>query len=219
MKRVLLVDDKAEHLEFLEALLSANGFEIDTARHGAEALVLARRTVPDLVVSDLLMPVMDGYTLLRFWKSDERLSRVPFIVYTATYTESEDRRLALSLGADAFILKPAESETFLREVQSVLDRSPSSDPGSTAAPDLDEEATLELYSTTLIRKLEEKTLQLEEANRILEDDVLQRRRSEAELLEANIRLRTASLSRRSELRSASYAFRVARISERRRPRS
>jgi CheY-like chemotaxis protein len=105
MKRVLIVDDKEENVYYLQALLSGHGFEVETARHGAEALVKARKTPPELIVSDLLMPVMDGYTLLRHWKSDAQLRAIPFIVYTATYTEEQDEKLALSLGADAFIFE------------------------------------------------------------------------------------------------------------------
>ncbi|HVZ76883.1 MAG TPA: response regulator, partial [Gemmatimonadaceae bacterium] len=78
MTRILVVDDKAENTYYLDALLTASGYEVETARHGAEALVKARAVVPDAVVSDLLMPIMDGYTLLRHWKADARLSRVPF---------------------------------------------------------------------------------------------------------------------------------------------
>src|SRR6185369_14930266 len=102
-----------------QALLTGSGCTVIAARHGAEALVLARQAPPDLIVSDLLMPVMDGYTLLRHWKIDDRLRNIPFIVYTATYTEEEDEQLALSLGADAFILKPAEPEDFLARVRGV----------------------------------------------------------------------------------------------------
>src|SRR5690606_19862051 len=101
-------DDKEENLYYLSSLLSASGCEVSTARHGAEALLVARQAPPEVVISDLLMPVMDGYTLLRHWKADQRLVHVPFIVYTATYTDPEDEQLARNLGADAFILKPAE---------------------------------------------------------------------------------------------------------------
>jgi light-regulated signal transduction histidine kinase (bacteriophytochrome) len=118
------------------------------------------------------MPVMDGYTLLRHWKADERLKHVPFIVYTATYTEAQDEKLALDLGADAFILKPAEPEAFiarLREVQDAL-AATGAEPSQTAVGD--EANLLKHYSTTLIRKLEEKTLQLEETNRALQQTLV-----------------------------------------------
>src|SRR5207244_1223312 len=119
MTRVLIVDDKEENLYYLNALLRGNGCEVIPARHGAEALAKARQSPPDVVISDLLMPVMDGYTLLRHWKADARLKRVPFIVYTATYTEPKDEELALNLGADAFILKPSEPESFLARLRQV----------------------------------------------------------------------------------------------------
>src|SRR4030067_3456097 len=122
MNRILVVDDKEENLCFLQTLLESYGYIADTARHGAEALVKARQTPPCLVISDLFMPVMDGYTLLRQWKADERLKQIPFIVYTATYTDLKDKRLALELGAGAFILKPAEPEPFLGSLREVLAR-------------------------------------------------------------------------------------------------
>ncbi|MCK9469499.1 MAG: response regulator, partial [Porticoccaceae bacterium] len=78
MSRILVVDDNEANLYYLQALLSGHGFSVESARHGAEALALARRCVPDLIVSDLLMPVMDGYTLLREWKADPLLASTPF---------------------------------------------------------------------------------------------------------------------------------------------
>jgi len=165
MKRLLIVDDKEENVYYLSALLTGSGFTVDSARHGAEALVKARLAMPDAIISDLLMPVMDGYTLLRLWKADAQLKSIPFIVYTATYTEPEDERLALSLGADVFILKPAEPEDFLARIREVLANTAARIPIPAKYPTGDEKELLKVYSETLIRKLEEKTLQLEETNR------------------------------------------------------
>ncbi|HTI70354.1 MAG TPA: response regulator [Candidatus Limnocylindria bacterium] len=189
MTRVLVVDDKEENLYYLRALLVGHGYEVEAARHGAEALIMGRQHPPDVIISDLLMPVMDGYTLLRHWKADPLLKRIPFIVYTATYTNPEDEQLALSLGADAFILKPAEPEDFLarlRDVQAgvVTARPPVSESGAEGEGEL-----LKVYSETLIRKLEEKSLQLEYSNRALQEDIAKRKRTEENLRESEERFR------------------------------
>ena len=189
MNRVLIVDDKEENLYYLQALLSGHGWEVELARHGAEALVKARQCPPKLVVSDLLMPVMDGYTLLRHWKADTPLRSAPFVVYTATYTEAQDEELALNLGADAFILKPAEPEMFLERIQAVM---AAAGRGELAMPKMfagAEDGVLKTYSETLIRKLEEKTLQLEESNAALQRDIAERRRVEESLRESEERFR------------------------------
>ncbi len=164
MTRVLLVDDHEDNLLYLATLLVARGCEVEAARHGAEALTLARQTPPDLVVSDLLMPVMDGYTLLRHWKADARLSGVPFIVYTATYTDPEDERLALDLGADAFILKPAEPEPFWERLEEVLERAARGELAAPRRPAIAAEEAHEQYDRALVRKLEARTGQLERLN-------------------------------------------------------
>lgn len=178
MKLILLVDDNEDNLYYLEALLSGHGYQTVTARHGAEALVKARKRTPDLLISDLLMPVMDGYTLLRHWKHDPALRGIPFIVYTATYTEPEDEDLALSLGADAFILKPAEPGSFMDALHAVERRVADNNLNTPAKPSGDQQQLLKVYSETLIRKLEEKMLQLEEANRELQLDIARRKEAE-----------------------------------------
>ncbi len=181
MTRILIVDDKEENVYYLQALLTGHGFGVDSARHGAEALVKARQAPPDMLISDLLMPVMDGYTLLRLWKADARLKQIPFVVYTATYTEPQDERLALSLGADAFILKPLEPEVFLARLREILAIATAAGPVLPKKPTGDEKELLKVYSETLIRKLEEKTLQLEESNRSLQRDVAERKNTEEAL--------------------------------------
>jgi CheY-like chemotaxis protein len=190
MIRVLIVDDNAENLYYLQALLTGHGYTVDSAGHGAEALVKARKAPPAIVISDLLMPVMDGYTLLRHWKADARLQQVPFIVYTATYTAREDEELGLSLGADAFILKPVEPEAFVARILEVQARATVAIPTLPKGHVGEEKAQLKVYSETLIRKLEEKTLQLEETNRVLQQDIAERKAAED-----GLRQRAAELER------------------------
>lgn len=164
MDSVLIVDDKDENLYYLQALLENNGFSATLAKNGHEAIEIAREELPTLVISDLLMPIMDGYTLLTNWKADKTFNGIPFIVYTATYTEPEDEKYALDLGADAFLLKPLEPEALLSIVQEVLSRKKVQKP--TIVVKNQKESSKE-YNKILIRKLEEKTLQLEIANNIL----------------------------------------------------
>lgn len=185
MTFALVVDDLEENRYFLEALLSAQGWRVQTAQDGEDALAKARASVPDIVISDLLMPVMDGFTLLRHWKTDARLRAVPFVVYTASYVEPEDERLTRSLGADAFIIKPAEPDVLLAHLLSVLAKGASasdrSGSGRSDSVQEDEAALLRGYSEALIRKLEKKSLLLEETNRVLQRDIAERMRVEGNL--------------------------------------
>ncbi|MDP2137340.1 MAG: response regulator, partial [Candidatus Didemnitutus sp.] len=192
MTRILIVDDKPENLYLLRALLQGHGYEVNEARHGAEALVKARAAQPDLLISDLLMPVMDGYTLLRQWKLDARLGQIPFVVYTATYTEPKDEQLALDLGADAFIIKPAEPDPFMARLDEVLGRQKRGELAKTRLPAGDEHALLKEYSEVLIRKLETKMVELEQANRALTADIATRTQTESALRESEERLRLST---------------------------
>jgi len=167
MTRVLLVDDKGENRYLLRALLGGHGFDVDEAGSGDEALARARSEPPDVVVSDLLMPGMDGYTLLRHWKADTGLKRIPFVVFTATYTDPADEQLALDLGADAFLLKPMDPAPFLERLRAVLDQAVLEGQTEPRKPDAAPQVLLEEYNAVLVRKLEEKLIQLEDANQKL----------------------------------------------------
>jgi hypothetical protein len=166
-KRVLAVDDNEQNLMLLRMQLRGRGFVLDEARHGAEALLRAQRAAPDVVISDLLMPVMDGFALLRRWRADPRLAAIPFIVYTATYTGAADRQLAHDLGADAFLVKPAEPSELLRTIEHALEAAGRH--GSRQPPPPAEEVFQHRYSEVLVTKLERKAEQLEAANRRLGD--------------------------------------------------
>jgi two-component system, cell cycle sensor histidine kinase and response regulator CckA len=190
MTRVLIVDDNAENLYLLRAMLQGHGYVVDEARHGVEALAKARQNAPDLAVSDLLMPVMDGYMLLRQWRADERLGSIPFVVYTATYTEPRDERLAMALGADAFVIKPAEPEPLMVIVEDVLARRDRGELHSASGRPFEDVVLLNDYNEVLVHKLEKKATELEETNRELIEEIAERKRTEAALRESEERYRT-----------------------------
>ena len=179
MTRLLIVDDNQQNLYLLQVLLAGEGFQVESASNGAEALERARHAPPDMIVSDILMPVMDGFSLCRAWKRDERLKNIPFIFYTATYTDPKDEEFALSLGADRFIVKPIQPDEFLALLMETMSRSKAGKPVAPPRP-AEEVGYYKEYNATLIRKLENKMLQLEEANRILERDIAARIRAEEE---------------------------------------
>jgi CheY-like chemotaxis protein len=120
MKTILIADDNEQNLYMLSALLRGHGYQVQTAEDGDEALRVARASPPDLVVSDILMPKKDGFALCREWRADEDLKGIPFVFYTATYTEHEDRELGLKLGADRFLLKPMEPDLLMTALEEVL---------------------------------------------------------------------------------------------------
>jgi signal transduction histidine kinase/DNA-binding response OmpR family regulator len=198
MIRILIADDREENRYFLETLLKSNGYGVDSAVNGAEALAKARQTPPQLIISDLLMPVMDGYTLLQLWRADDRLKAVPFVVYTATYTTAQDEQLALSLGASAFILKPVEPAEFITRIRGIIAVTLSggtaeiSTPGPTspthipvAVPEEEDARNLRLYSEVLIHKLEDKMKELDQANRELQRDIAERQQTERHIQQLN----------------------------------
>src|SRR5512137_2531450 len=115
--KVLIADDNSKNIYMLEMLLKSSGYEVITAKNGIDALEKLRASRCDGIVSDILMRLMDGFRLIRECKKDPVLRQIPFIFYTATYTEKKDEEFGLSLGAIRYIIKPAEPEEFLRQIQ------------------------------------------------------------------------------------------------------
>jgi two-component system cell cycle sensor histidine kinase/response regulator CckA len=194
--RILGVDDNAANLYLIETIMRAHGHEMVSAHNGVEALEKLAAQRFDLIVSDILMPVMDGYQLCRAVKHDERLKQIPFVFYTATYTGKQDEELGLALGASRFIVKPVEPERFLADIEQVVREAES---GNTKIPVIDlgdDGKTLNLYNERLVRMLEDKIEQLEAARSdlaaSLEDknrEIAQRRLAEQALTRSEEQLR------------------------------
>jgi PAS domain S-box-containing protein len=203
--KILIVDDQFENLYLLETLLEANGYESVSASNGAKALDIAKRDTPDLIVSDILMPVMDGFNLCRELKKDKVLCNVPFIFYTATYTDPKDEAFALSLGADRFVLKPQEPDELLSIIEDTLKKtkSPAAVKEETVEPETakPEEVVLKEYNQVLIRKLEDKMSQLErserelrENNMLLQKEIEEHKHALEALRDSEQRFRSITLS-------------------------
>lgn len=167
MAHILVVDDILDNSYLLSALLRSNDYSVDVAANGREALEIARMRLPDLVISDILMPVMDGFTFCRQWMQDPQLRVVPFIFYSATYTDPQDISFGLSLGACRYITKPADPEEFLAIVLAVLDEYEAEGLPPVSSELAEEPVYLKVYNERLVNRLEHQMLQADAANRRL----------------------------------------------------
>ena len=163
--KILVVDDMEDGLYILETILKGNGYEVATAKDGAEALIKLREESIDIIISDIMMPKMDGFQLCRKCKKDDDLKKIPFIFYSATFTNKKDEKFALNLGAEKFIRKPTELKEFLNILEGVIKKYEKVVPIISQEPIKEEEKYLTEYSKRLIEKLEKKVFELEKSEK------------------------------------------------------
>ncbi len=158
---ILIVDDQEDNRYLLRSLLVGSGHQVAEAANGKKAMEILSEGTWDLVISDILMPVMDGYQLCREIRSSQRLQNMPFIFYTATYVDKKDEEFALKLGADRFFRKPMEPRVFLEQMDNLIGEI--AENKSKARPTIqgDEKEIFRLYSERLVHKLEAKMQSLE----------------------------------------------------------
>ena len=120
-KRLLVVDDEPKLLLAVAAVLRAEGFDVTAARNGREALMQIAKSVPDLVVSDILMPQMDGFALARHLRSADHTKLVPIVFLTAK-GDTRDRVEGFRTGIDAYVSKPFEPDELVAVIRNILDR-------------------------------------------------------------------------------------------------
>ncbi|MCR4319266.1 MAG: EAL domain-containing protein [Candidatus Brocadiaceae bacterium] len=182
--KILIVDDTEEIRDVLRLFIEKLGHEIIEAVDGQDGFEKAKIHKPGLIITDAMMPKVDGFTLLRNIKMDPSLRSIPCVFYSAIYTDSKDRALALSLGAEAFIEKPKTLDELWEKIQTILERK--KQPAAQIEKRMidDEKEFLKSHSQTVVEKLEEKVKELEKViaeNKQMEDSL---QKSEASLANA-----------------------------------
>jgi CheY-like chemotaxis protein len=160
---ILVVEDVPHILELLEVTLRFKGYPVVTARNGQDALDFIAKEHPALVITDILMPKLDGFALVHRLRSNPKTSGIPIIFLSATYVTPEDKAFAMSLGVVRFLEKPVDTEEFLLTVAEVLTQGPSTMPRA-----LDDQQFYRGYRDRLENKLRHKIGQIQRTERLLE---------------------------------------------------
>lgn len=160
---ILIVEDIPHILELLEVTLKFKGYDVVTARNGDEALEYIASEQPALILTDILMPILDGYALAQRVRSDPKTRQIPIIFVSATFITEEDKQFALSLGAVRFLEKPIEASELLLTVAEVLTGDVIEQPAPLAS-----RAFHKGYSDRLQEKLQQKENQIRRAQRLVE---------------------------------------------------
>lgn len=164
--KVLIAEDNDDDRRLLSLNLKYYGWQVLEASNGYEAIEIAEKDKPDLIISDILMPKMDGFELLWNLKQRDETKSIPFIFYSAVYTGEKDKRLAKALGAEAFLEKPQEPKELFNKIVSIVEDCKLKK--SANLPNMEilmkELDFLKAYSQIVASKLDEKVRDLIELN-------------------------------------------------------
>jgi CheY-like chemotaxis protein len=193
--KILIVDDLATNRKLLRVQLEEEGHGVIEAVDGIEALEVLGREIVDAVISDILMPRMDGYRLCHEVRKDPKLLHLRFLLYSSTYTAPADVKLSSTVGADNFVAKPAPVAVLLKALEISAN--------NLFPPALPEEAIiLEQYSSVLVAKLEERNAELAQALKVS-------REGAQRVLELNFDLERRVATRTAELASTNKQLSTA----------
>jgi CheY-like chemotaxis protein len=159
---VLIVEDVPDILKLLEATMRFKGYRVVTAVNGQEALEAIQHERPALVITDIMMPRLDGFGLVHRLRINPETRDIPVIFLTATYVALEDKAFALNIGATRFIEKPVNFERFLETVDELMTKSVP----APSAP-MSEAEFYEGYRQRLEKKLQQKIVQITRDERLL----------------------------------------------------
>lgn len=126
MKRILIAEDREASRELIRTVLEAAGFDVLEAADGCEALAIASKCLPDLVLLDLQMPKLDGFAVLAALRRDRRYAQTPIVALTAS-AMSGDRERALAAGFSAYIAKPVDLTLLRSEIERLAARADSNE--------------------------------------------------------------------------------------------
>jgi DNA-binding NarL/FixJ family response regulator len=121
-KTLLLIDDDPNLILLVKDYLEFNGYKVITACHGREAMEVLEKETPDLIVCDVMMPEMDGYTFVQEIRKNPRLDWLP-VIFLSAKGQSQDRIKGLSQGADVYMVKPFEPDELVAQVKSTIQHS------------------------------------------------------------------------------------------------
>ena len=180
--KILIVDDRIEDRSLLLKKFKSVGYDVEEAEDGVEGLEMARFYKPGFIISDVHMPKMDGFQFLRKIKNDEELKKIPFVFFSAVYNSGIDKKLALSLGATAYIEKPLKPDLLIEKIEFLIQEIKTNKKPEPVELIEKEGEYLRKYSFVVATKLEEKIKELEIINKNLQQQITERKKADEEIL-------------------------------------